>query len=194
MVLVLTIAALIGRFLSRRMIKQWYGADDWLVLAAWILFAGQCVAVYMNGHIGLQPGKPDLVLMGKTKLASIILYLLGINTARWSILFLYKRVFNLRVLWFKLAWWVLLIAATAFGFAIIVVNLVPCSPYLPDKLWTDPEKCRQEEPALQPGVGAVFNVIIDAALLSLPIRMVWTLQMDQRQKLAISSVFALGFV
>ena len=39
-----------------------------------------------------------------------------------------------------------------------------------------------------------LNAVIDLLILLLPIRMVWTLQMSPKRKVAVSAIFGLGLV
>ena len=42
------------------------------------------------------------------------------------------------------------------------------------------------------GIMGFLNAAIDMLILLLPIRMVWTLQMSPKRKMAVSGIFALG--
>ena len=191
--LVLCISAVGGRLISRRMVRQNIGADDWTAVASLLLFIAlaineYCIAV-LNTQLTIATAP---ISFGRFKLSSTLLYFFCITAARISVLLLFKRVFNFRVKWFKVAWWFCMVLTLSYCFAYVVMNLAQCSPHPLSSVWTKPWLCKD-----QPGsatAGGFLNAAIDTTLLILPIRMVWTLQMTKRQKVAISGVFALGFM
>ncbi|KAG8530882.1 uncharacterized protein KY384_004239 [Bacidia gigantensis] len=193
--LILTFTAVGGRLLSRRLIKQKLGADDWICVGALVLFVGMetlqiLIADFSIGMGAFTVGR--LKRNGGLRFGSQLTYGLVTTVAKLSILFLYKRVFNLRVRWFKIAWWMCFALSMANGFTLVIISLTSCAPHGPSNLWNHPQYCRFE--IASPTAMGAINAVIDFALLVLPIRMTWTLQMSIKQKVAISSVFGLGLL
>ena len=205
--LVLCTIAVTCRLISRRLLKLRLGIDDLWVAAALLLFAGQAAVVYYNQDLGSRVGKAAKALhsgkgslrdlssfaapFAKAKIAASLLYLFTITAARLSVLFLSRRVFNMRVMWFRIAWWTCTIVVTVYWFYFVVAILAQCAPNAANATWQNPSACKHA-PLSNPAAQGISNVVIDAALWTLPIRMIWTLQLSKRQKWAVSGVFALG--
>ena len=195
MFVVLCLAVVAGRLLSRRMVKQKLGLDDWTAVAALLSLLGLAVEQYLLAVNGGGTGIPSIArfhVLGKLELGSQITYNFVTNLAKLSILFLYKRVFNLRLMWFRISWWCC-IALVAINFLVLlIVNLLQCAPHPPSALWNNRAECMGFNKTSAVAMGFI-NAAIDLTILILPIRMTWNLQMPKKQKIAISSVFGLGF-
>ena len=194
MFIVLCLAVVAGRLLSRRMVKQKLGLDDWSAIAALLALIGLATEQYLLAVNAGGTGIPSIAkfhILGKLELGSQLTYNFVTNLAKLSILFLYKRVFNLRLMWFRISWWCC-IALVAINFLILLtVNLAQCAPHSPSELWNNRTLCGGFNKTSAVAMGFI-NAAIDLAILILPIRMTWRLQMPKKQKLAISSVFGLG--
>lgn len=194
MLIVLCLAVVAGRFLSRRMLKQKLGVDDWTAAASLVLLIGLAIEQYLLAVNAGGTGIPSLAsfhILGKLQLVSQLNYNFATNLAKVCILFLYKRVFNLRLKWFRIAWWSCIALVAANSLALLTVNLTPCLPHPPSALWNDRVQCSGFDVASAVILGFI-NAAIDLTILILPIRMMWKLQMPKKQKMAISSVFGLG--
>ena len=195
MFVVLCLVVVAGRLLARRMVKQKLGLDDWTAFAAFVALIGLAIEQYLLAVNAGGTGIPTIArfhVLGKLELSSQLTYNFVTNLAKLSILFLYKRVFNLRLMWFRIAWWCC-IALVAINFLILLtVNLSQCAPHPPSALWNNRELCGGFNKTSAVVMGFI-NAAIDLAILVLPIRMMWLLQMPKKQKIAISSVFGLGF-
>ena len=126
------------------------------------------------------------------EIASQVTY--GILTAvvKTSLLLLYRRIFSLRTLWFRIAFWAHLGIVISYGVALFTIALTQCSPRPISVAWTHPGTCIPSKTSATT-MGAL-NAVIDTSILILPVRMVWTLQMSRRRKSAICGVFALGLI
>ncbi|KAI0547683.1 hypothetical protein F4679DRAFT_574700 [Xylaria curta] len=95
-----------------------------------------------------------------------------------TILLLYLRLFRIHR-WFRITTHLLITYIWLWGISEVIVALSQCIPiaYQWDKTLGDYRWV------------SVPNVIHDAAMLILPLPMVWSLQIDLRQKLALSGVF-----
>ncbi|KAL8649176.1 MAG: hypothetical protein Q9226_005686 [Calogaya cf. arnoldii] len=107
-----------------------------------------------------------------------------------SILLLYRRIFATRR--FQQA--TLLIGGLCVGWCIaaILADIFQCRPlhaaFDPDKLFTS--QCLDLQ-AYYRGVTA-SNLILDLAVLAMPLCMVWQLKLNKKQKISLSGVFLLG--
>lgn len=195
MFLALCIAAVGGRFLSRRIIKQRYGIDDFFALGALLLFVALAIEQYLLAYNGTGSGAPSMTkmaAMGKLEFSSQITYTLVTLAAKLSILLLYRRVFMLRIKWFRIAWWSCVVLSSAYSIVLFITNMAQCAPNPPSALWRDRAGCGPN--IAEAATMGYLNAFVDLTILILPIRMVWTLQMSTKQKIAIAAVFGLGFM
>jgi hypothetical protein len=81
-----------------------------------------------------------------------------------------------------------------WGFAYFMVYLLHCIPI--SDTWSVPSgKPRHCIPNNYPEYSyAITNVLLDAAILSMPAPMVWKLKLPTRQKIAVSGIFLLGIM
>lgn len=108
-------------------------------------------------------------------------------------MYFYRRVFRGKT--FALVSIGLIICICVWGVAFFFATLFECMPIA--QIWTSlygtPEHehyCYNYLPMFQ-GT-AITNMAIDVLILTVPMPMVWRLQMPTRQKLAVSSFFLLG--
>lgn len=194
MLIVLCLAVVAGRLMSRRMVKQKLGVDDWTAVAALVLLIGLAIEQYLLAINAGGSGIPSVTkfhILGKLQLVSQLNYNFATNLAKLCILFLYKRVFNLRLKWFRIAWWCCIALVTINFLVLLIINLTPCVPHPPSALWNNRAQCSGFDVTSAVAMG-FLNAAIDLTILILPLRMTWRLQMPKKQKIAISSVFGLG--
>lgn len=86
--------------------------------------------------------------------------------------------------------WALILINTAFYICFLIVPAALCKPRA--KIWTPemPGTCLDVKSLYI--TSAVFNVFSDIAMLSVPIYLVWNLQMSIRRKIGISAIFCTG--
>jgi hypothetical protein len=109
-----------------------------------------------------------------------------------SILLQYQRIFcPHRNGIFRLIW-ALIIFNLLFYIAVMIPQILACSPR--EKIWHPliPGKCLDLASILI--AGAVVNIISDFSILILPIYSVWQLQLNTARKIGVSSVFATGLL
>ena len=105
-----------------------------------------------------------------------------------SIIIFYRRVFSTRQ--FRIATDVLIGIVTAWGVAKFLYASLQCQRLAKalDTLLTG--QCFNAMQYIT-GISAV-NIVLDFAILLLPMRMVWNLQRPWQDKLALSAVFMIG--
>ena len=126
----------------------------------------------------------------KNEFASGMTYALVTCAAKASLLMLYRRVFSLRVKWFRIAWWTNVGLNAALLITLVVLNCTQCKPL--STIWIAPGSCIPSQ--TKSASTGFINAALDLALLVLPLRTVWLLQMSQKQKVAICGVFGLGLM
>ena len=77
-----------------------------------------------------------------------------------------------------------------FYLAFFFVPIFQCSPRT--KIWTPEESGRCLDVDALYLASASFNVISDIAMLSIPIYLIWNLQMSVQRKIGVSAIFATG--
>ena len=121
-----------------------------------------------------------------------IAYDVALLAIKTSILLFYTRVFPKGAtskLW-RIILYICITTIVAVYFSVTVVAVFQCSPiaYTWDK-WTDGQ-CLDMPMLYQ--LGAAFNVASDIAILTLPMPLVWGLQMPTSRKIAVQFVFLMG--
>ena len=103
---------------------------------------------------------------------------------------LYRRIFTLRAQWFRVLWYINFAVVLIYLIILIVLQTTACRPI--SDIWNHLGTCLPDLNQMA-AIGFV-NAAIDLSVLVLPIRMVWKLQLSRYNKIAISSVFALGLL
>lgn len=108
-----------------------------------------------------------------------------------SIMLLIKRVFcSVKR---DVAYWLtifLMFANTAFYICFLVVPATQCIPRT--KIWNPEEPGTCVDIYKLYNASAIFNLVSDVAMLSVPIYLVWRLQMSLRRKIGVSAIFCTG--
>ena len=105
---------------------------------------------------------------------------------------LYRRIFSLRVRWFRIAWWINTIVAILNGILLLIFGLTLCAPHPPSYAWHHLGSCREDPTSIAP-MGFV-NAATDFSILLLPIRMCWSLQLSRKRKFGLFIVLGLGLM
>ncbi|RYP41248.1 hypothetical protein DL769_011622 [Monosporascus sp. CRB-8-3] len=152
------------------------GADDWMILVAWLLNIGYGVEVCMQTKYGLGKHRKDLP-PGTDFITSDILFY-----AKQPLLFPQHgyRIF----LWFMVGFVVLT------GITSSVAGIFQCNPI--QKAWdySIPGTCFNR-PALF-FANAGLNIFQDFVIYILPSPMLWNVQLPVKQRIALIGVFVVG--
>ncbi|KAI0405427.1 hypothetical protein F4802DRAFT_597256 [Xylaria palmicola] len=108
-----------------------------------------------------------------------------------AILLLYLRIFS-GVKWFKRTCYTLFGCIAAYCFAVILVTIFQCTPIVSafDKTVTS-SNCIQFVPFWY--INAAVSIATDLIILVIPMPLIYSLQVQWMQKVALVCVFALGF-
>ncbi|MCJ1330827.1 hypothetical protein MMC10_007514 [Thelotrema lepadinum] len=201
---ILSIIAVVCRYWARHAQSARLGADDWIILFALVC----CIATGILGLVGAKYGDlgvheqigPDgfpivtgpIVTEGKVTYASQIVGIGALCSSKLSLLFFYRRIFSIDK--FRLPFYVMLGINAFWGFAYFLVYLLRCVPI--SDAWSivsgEPRHCIPNDYAEYSY--AITNVLLDAAVLAMPMPMVWRLQLTLTKKIAVSSIFLLGII
>jgi hypothetical protein len=194
-VIVLSTASVAARLIFRRASKLQWLADDYLIIIA-AFFCCADAALYLvdlrygfGEHIFVVAEDPTrLVNFFKVVFATFILYGAAVTFVKFSVLAFYQRIFprnNFRKWLYTLGalsavWWLL----------ITLVSVFQCDPVA--KAWNNELEgyCHNY---LHLFIGIqVANILLDIAILVLPISAVMKLQMARANKISVAGTFALG--
>lgn len=201
----LPIIAVVLRFWARAVRHNGLSGDDYLILPG-LLFSvalsiNNIVAVALGnlgGHIHMDDAgnivfDHTLTIFLQTEFATQLLSILSLVFTKLSIVVFYRRIFKGKI--FSLISSILLGAVAAWGVAFFFATLFECMP-IPmvwKTLFGTPDHqavCYDYLPMFW--ATAISNMIMDTAILAVPIPFVWRLHMPRRQKIAVSAIFLLG--
>lgn len=93
---------------------------------------------------------------------------------------------------YRLACWSLITIVSLFAFATVIAGVFQCVPV--QKAWhkKQPGSCYPLVDAWY--ANAIFSIITDVFVLFLPMRMVYKLQRDLREKLLLYCIFGVGIL
>ncbi|GAB1316522.1 Rhodopsin domain-containing protein [Madurella fahalii] len=180
-------------------------ADDWFIIAATASYLGAASAAYwglFTGSQGMEIGEITADLMASpspVKVKKMQNYLeslfIGITIlylcfflAKISVCLMYRRIFSTPQ--FRKACLILMAVSTAWFIATQVANLVMCIPIESFWIRTMPGRCLNFN--LFSLITGIADIVIDTAILLLPVRAVISLQMPRRTKIMVSGIFLLG--
>ncbi|KAI0482564.1 hypothetical protein GGR56DRAFT_620531 [Xylariaceae sp. FL0804] len=179
-----------ARYLQHRRLRLF--ASDWLAVAAWFFFIGDCTLLCLGTTYGLGghvifASNPRLLVL--TNIASEHTYVPVITLLKFSVLSLYRSIFTTSR-WFTVLTWVMTAFIAELGAQIIISTDIQCIPL--NLLWnpTLPGNCINF--GLQALVAYIQNIIIDIVLLTMPIPLVRQLHLGRKKKLGLSLAFAAG--
>ncbi|KAH8655846.1 hypothetical protein BX600DRAFT_553013 [Xylariales sp. PMI_506] len=198
--IVLSTPIVMARCAARLKLNNRLWLDDYMSIAAlFALFglAGVIILAAKKG-LGLHYWNVDFsnaTTLGLCFFISQILYLFVQFSGKIAILLLYQRIFEVgsTARWF---WWAIKIclglAVSAEG-AYLIVICVQCVPLagMWDTSITDAKCIDLDAVAL---TGAIMSIIADLVLITLPMTVIFKLQIDRRKRIAVSFVFAIASV
>ncbi|KAG9231354.1 hypothetical protein BJ875DRAFT_122812 [Amylocarpus encephaloides] len=188
-----TLGFVVLRIISRRMVTTELDWDDWAVLIATILTAPITAIVIFNANHGFGkhfwdiPTK-DIYLIRKLYYVCQLLYVLNLASAKFSILFLYRRVFvGTR---FLLIVKITIIFMALYTFAFLMVVSFQCIPIY--SIWTasTPAKCINTKALVY--TGAALSIVEDLVIMFLPVIELKGLNLDKKKKVGLTILFASG--
>lgn len=202
--IILSIASVAIRLYIRRK-KSGLGIDDWLCLPALALVIAEGVIMIIGAvthtvgshspsnlgpDVALYDGH-DQVLLEKLEFPFDLIQILALATIKLSILFFYRRIFRGRA--FDIASWVLIGVVGAWAVTFVIAILAACGTSIAANFQTLgalKEECVDTFDILI--ALAVSDVVVDLAVLFMPIPLVLALQMPMRRKIAVLGILLVG--
>ena len=131
-------------------------------------------------------------MLDKIIYASGISYPITMTIIRTSILLFYLRLFGVRK-WFRRVLYVTEVVVVCWCIATVFPAIFRCNPVRYGLLPITEETishCDDIDGYLL--ATSVLNVVVEFWILLLPLSIVWTLQLPNKQKVAVSCIFLLG--
>ncbi|KAI8632789.1 hypothetical protein F5Y19DRAFT_471960 [Xylariaceae sp. FL1651] len=192
---VLCLVFLTLRFWAARRSRRKLYADDLFVVlsfansvglasvAAWATFNG------LGMHIW-ELDETQLVIQVKLLLASELTYLMATTFVKLSVLWLYRRIYITAV--FRRWCYGLMTLVILYLISFIPLYLTNCIPI--SQLWLLGPHTRCRDPAIGDNATIIVNLILDVAILVLPLPVLWRLRMSVRDKATVTAMFSIGIV
>lgn len=115
---------------------------------------------------------------------------IAIGCARWSVLLLYYRIFDISRI-FRYAVFFMMGLNIGWIITFVFVFVFRCTPI--KQVWESQQGERKHCIGIQSNYAyAVSSVVLDIMVLSMPWPMIWKLHMAFRQKIAVTAIFMLG--
>ena len=122
-------------------------------------------------------------------------YAILITMIKISILLFYRRIFPAETIGarYRLVWWIILVWSVLWSISVFFSATFQCLPssYYWTKVTMKTHGTCLNITALLIST-AVLNIVTDVGILILPMPIVWRLQIQNPQKVAVSSIFLLG--
>jgi len=195
--LVLCIIAVALRLWTRIIIKVLLGIDDWLIAASGFIYAGFCANILVGvftiggGQTYADPSveKQKTVRYMQSEYAIYALYGLNITAVKLSILFLYLRIFG-SVDYFRKAAYTIMAICLLWFVIIITGNVLYCRPV--QRFWDHTVEGSCFDFATFFLVMELADMVIDAAIIGLPMKTILGLCLSLRKRLGLLGIFVLG--
>ncbi|KAL2143309.1 hypothetical protein VTI28DRAFT_10552 [Corynascus sepedonium] len=193
MVAVSTLAVAL-RFISRGRILHVLGPTDWFIAATLVFAIVNTAGV--GAHVSRGLGTPSSEISDEERRAAlklqyflIIVNNLGLILSKISVTLLFLDVFLLT--WIRKATYGLLVVVILHGLELTLTNIFVCSPI--SLYWTNPRHPACGNYILRFIIQSSINVVLNFALLLLPLPLILPLRLPWRQKLWLLVLFCLGF-
>ncbi|KAJ5937733.1 hypothetical protein N7454_004075 [Penicillium verhagenii] len=189
---ILTFIVLALRLFARVYVLGKMGVDDYLIIGAALLawaFIGAVISAVKNG-LGQHYEYTDKSLLLNYSFAvwlSSMFYLACLGFIKTSVLWFYTRLgdrFLTRISWIMIG--VIICQAGSF----VLVAAFQCTPVSMAWTSTGPGKCVNINVFYL--CNAALNILTDLLTYTLPVRVIFKLQMPQKQKIALVFILCLG--
>ncbi|KAI0386307.1 hypothetical protein F5Y04DRAFT_289982 [Hypomontagnella monticulosa] len=181
------------RFLSRRLGHLGLGKDDYCLFIAYVLYL--CFAVALGVTTLFGEGRhvilvTDFRALAINTLVSTSFYIFGMACVKYSILFLYYRIFpdkQFHNILFGVA-----AIVSSWAIASFLASIFNCYPV--EKTWDSsiPGKCINYGTVTL--VLGIINILLDFLILGMPMPKLWKLHISVRRKFFLSIAFATGCI
>ncbi|CAK7209847.1 hypothetical protein SCUCBS95973_000580 [Sporothrix curviconia] len=193
-ILPLTTAVVLLRFYTRHYLSgRAVGADDWMMLVSLVLALvdGSTMLLMTTqglGHHMWTLTAEQITTYNMYFYLSIVFYYACLGTVKTAILLQYLRVFAVKMRKITL---VALMLIGLWSTALVLVSVLACRPIRGFWDRTVAANCVPSLP--QWYVNAAGNIATDVIIFTLPIPVLWRLNLPRSQRLSLIGIFCLGF-
>ncbi|KAK6507941.1 hypothetical protein TWF481_006361 [Arthrobotrys musiformis] len=198
---VLAVVMVMMRIYTRLFIVRRFGLDDWCIVMALISVAGFtalqfCFLIYGGVGYHIWDVTPEqLNYCFKFIYFHLIGYTWSITLIKMSILFLYERIIP-KTHSMRKVLTAFMVFQIVYFFACELTFIFQCNPIegaldFSYRIYKSP-KCIPLKPMLYSF--GIIHIFVDLALLVLPIRVIWELQMPIKRKISTLSLFVVGAI
>ncbi|KAI1158209.1 hypothetical protein F5B18DRAFT_105107 [Nemania serpens] len=193
---VLTSLVLVLRFWSAWLIRRRFGADDFFVILCYMDIIIESSSFFWGlrggglGETGLELDTSRRIIIAKLIYTGSIVWLLGNVFAKLSILCLHNRIFTVR----KFQWIVYAVMGFTIAYSItfLALFIFRCRPI--SVFWNPRPGFRCREIYTEEFSSVSFSLVIDLAIIILPMPLLWGLQMNLTKRLALTAMFSVGLI
>ncbi|RYP62674.1 hypothetical protein DL771_009615 [Monosporascus sp. 5C6A] len=184
------------RFWAKRITKRKFFVDDAFVVLAFLsTIANEGVVIWAIfnglGEPSSEVPQEGLVVQAKVFIIpAAITWLVGSVCLKLAMLYLYLRVFSIAQ--FKRWVYALIVVVACYGIAFLAVFPTICHPI--SHIWAPVPGGWCHNPAIEQFTSVGLNLIIDLAIVILPMPTLWSLKMPLYNKVFISIMFSFGLV
>lgn len=185
------------RIYARRLKRIILAADDYMILAALVVYTGQTISTFLQillggaGHHVADIKSQNSQMNNKLIIPLSIFYGLGLALIKCSICTLFTRIFIIKP--FKIAACAVMGMNIAWGIWSMFGSWVVCTPIAYNWDQSIPGGHCGNRVAASVSIG-VIDIFIDFCILLLPIPMVWRLQLPFKNKIGLSLIFCVGII
>ncbi|KAI1370789.1 hypothetical protein F4677DRAFT_437502 [Hypoxylon crocopeplum] len=185
--------AVVLRFLARRMAGAGLGRDDYCLSLAYILFVCYATGLMVTTRYG--EGRHVLLVtdpkgLAVSSMVAIVFYVLGMACVKYSILFLYRRIFPDKT--FRTVLFIVAAIVTSWALACLFTSIFNCYPLA--MAWDKSIEGLCIDYGEVTLILGICNVILDFVVLGAPMPSLWKLRMSIRRKVLLSLAFAAGSI
>ncbi|ORY03148.1 hypothetical protein BCR34DRAFT_605341 [Clohesyomyces aquaticus] len=194
--LVLALLSIILRFWAKRITRSAVDASDLTCLASLVISVGLTAIVWLAYSHGWGDDVMKFTLEYATMASKIfpaimIIWNSAVCMVRLSMLFFYIRLFHLSG--WRIAFWTLVALNISSLIAIILSAFLVCHPFAYSYDKTIVGGYCGDILSLQLFT-AIWNLLMDTAIVAVPLPIVWTLKMSNRKKIGVSFMFGMGII
>ncbi|KAB8254856.1 hypothetical protein BDV32DRAFT_142559 [Aspergillus pseudonomiae] len=194
------------RLWARCVIQRRGGWDDLYAGLAVVPVLGLAVAFVLSSEVyganlhTWDNTLPKLLAQRQLALAMEMLYVIGSGLVRTSVLLFYRRMgFRSISRGFMLATWISIYSVVGYSVAFLAVIFGSCQPLHAywnqiDPLWRESHTWECYNEAAHIIVATVVALIQDAVVTTLPAILCWNLRISFREKIALGSIFVVGYL
>jgi len=185
--------AVVTRLYARLLLLKNGGRDEITIVLALMASFGLLIATVIEVHYGLgqhqvNVGFGDEIMQLKALWVNEFFYNIALALTKISIILQYLRVFVGDGT--RRACWIVLAVTVIYSLQATLVQIFNCVPVAGFWDFTIPARCVNKTVVWF--IYATVNILLDLAILILPMPALWSLKMPTKQRLLVISIFALG--